>query len=271
MADSSGRILIRDIVAAIEKRIPADTRLMTNDTFKSGSPDSTVTGIVVTFMATRQVLQKAAGLKANLIITHEPTFYGGQDETDWLAQDPVYLSKKAFLEKNGLVVWRFHDGWHRHQPDGILQGMVQALGWEMPRNPAQPNVCEIAPLSLRGLAEYCRDRLQIAPPRFAGDPDLPCSRILLLPGACGGRRQMVLLQQSGADVVICGESPEWETCEYVRDSAEAGVSKGLIVLGHANSEEEGMRYGAEWLKTFLPSSIPLHYIPAGDPFQTLPG
>ena len=66
--------------------------------------------------------------------------------------------------------------------------------------------------------------------------------------------------------MIAGESPEWETCEYVRDSAAAGAKKALIVLGHANSEEGGMKWMSEWIAGLLPE-VPVTHIPAGDPFR----
>ena len=42
-----------------------------------------------------------------------------------------------------------------------------------------------------------------------------------------------LLERGDADLIICGEGPEWETPEYVREANRLGRSCGLIVLGHA--------------------------------------
>jgi putative NIF3 family GTP cyclohydrolase 1 type 2 len=39
----------------------------------------------------------------------------------------------------------------------------------------------------------------------------------------------------------------------------------LIVVGHANSEEAGMKYLVEWLQERLPD-VPIAHVPAGDPF-----
>src|SRR5215470_3755958 len=58
-----------------------------------------------------------------------PTFYNHTDATASLSGG-VYETKRSFIEKNGLVVWRFHDHWHARRPDGILTGMIAALGWE---------------------------------------------------------------------------------------------------------------------------------------------
>jgi putative NIF3 family GTP cyclohydrolase 1 type 2 len=101
------------------------------DTFKTGNPDTRVTGIAVTMMATMDVLQRAAAQNLNLIITHEPTFYAHLDKPEGLNEnDPVWAEKRAFIEKHGLVVWRFHDHWHERTPDGIEAGVVKQLRWE---------------------------------------------------------------------------------------------------------------------------------------------
>src|SRR5690349_17539565 len=81
----------------------------TVDTFKTGDASQQLTGIVTTFLATAKVISRAAELGANLIITHEPTFYSHLDETDWLQNDPVYAAKRSLLDQNGIAVWRFHD------------------------------------------------------------------------------------------------------------------------------------------------------------------
>lgn len=67
----------------------------TCDVLASGSEEMEVTGIVTTFMATVEVIKEAIAARANLIITHEPTYYTGNDTLDWLQMDPVYLAKKA--------------------------------------------------------------------------------------------------------------------------------------------------------------------------------
>ena len=112
----------------------------TVDTFKAGDPETPITGIATTFTATMDVLERAAARKANLIIAHEPTFYNHLDETAWLGDDPVLQAKLAYVKEHHLVIWRFHDHWHRApgQPDGILKGMVAALGWSaFPRRPSR--------------------------------------------------------------------------------------------------------------------------------------
>ena len=70
------------------------------------------------------------------------------------------------------------------------------------------------------------------------------------------------------DVVVCGEILEWTLCAYVRDAAQLGLNKALIILGHNRTEEVGMKYLPEWLGIFLPD-VPIWFSEAGEPFSYL--
>ena len=74
-----------------------------------------------------------------------------------------------------------------------------------------------------------------------------------------------LAARADTDLFICGETREWELVEYVQDMIASGKKKALIVLGHVVSEQSGMKYCAEWLKTFIPE-VPVELIAASEPF-----
>ena len=118
----------------------------------------------------------------------------------------------------------------------------------------------------RGTACELKEKLRIPSLRVIGDGQMPVRRIGLSCGCPGWERHRAILRTAGVDVLVCGEQREWETCEYVRDSAAAGQPRGLIVLGHLNSEEGGMAYLAEWLRERV-AEVPIHFVPAGDPFR----
>src|SRR3982074_1978472 len=94
----------RQIVERIQKNVNVPWRTETVDTFKAGNPDTPVTGIATTMMATSEGLQEAAESGRNLIITHEPTFYSHLDKTDDLQSDAVFRAKQAFIDAHHLVV-----------------------------------------------------------------------------------------------------------------------------------------------------------------------
>jgi len=261
-------VTIQEAIKRIKARCAAKAGLTTVDTVKCGNPEIELRGIACMFLANRAALDTAVRAGANLVITHEPTFYNHRDETDWLKGDAVYESKRQFLEQHGLVVWRLHDLPHIVRPDMIVTGMAQALDFAGPPDPEHPSHYPITPKTLRELARHCREKLGIDTVRFAGDPEMSCARVALRVGAPGGRAQLESLKQPGVDVVITGESPEWETCEYVRDAAAAGQRKALIVLGHANSEEAGVRWITDWVRGIVPE-VPVTHVTTSDPFTFL--
>lgn len=238
----------------------------TVDTFKTGDATQPLTGIVTTFLATAEVITNAAELGANLIITHEPTFYNHPDATDWLQADPVYQAKRRLIDEHGISVWRFHDYWHMTKPDGIITGVIDRLGWEADPEASYPHVATIAPTSLADLARQLQAQLGVSGVRVTGPDELVCRRIGMLIGASGGAFQIPALGRDDVDAIICGEINEWETCEYVRDAVFFGRPKGLIVIGHAASEEDGMKYLATWLRPHLPD-VPITHVACGDPLR----
>ncbi len=214
-------------------------------------------------MATAPVIQKAIDLEANFIITHEPTFYNHLDETDWLSEDPVYTFKKKLLNDHEITVWRFHDYWHTIKPDGILQGITELLEWQSYQNEPNSVYFNLPENSLSGLAKNLKQVMGLKRPFIVGNPQMRCSKIALLPGSWGGRYHIEAFMNSDIDTLIVGEINEWETNEYVRDAVFAGLNKGLIIMGHAISEEPGMKYLTQWIKPLV-GSIPVHHVPAGD-------
>lgn len=253
---------IQAVIDTILAATPYDPSYDTVDTVKTGAPNQPVRGIATTFLASSEVIERAAATGANLLITHEPTFYNHLDETDWLERDPVYQAKRALIDRHGLVIWRFHDFWHAHQPDGIMIGVLGALGWQAYADADSPYFCTLPPTTLEELVAHLKRALGIASVRVVGPPDMTCQRVALLVGSPGGRVQIEALGRPDVDVAICGEINEWEVNAYVGDALRLGRPKALIVTGHAPSEEAGMAYLAEWLGERVPG-VPVTHIPHG--------
>jgi putative NIF3 family GTP cyclohydrolase 1 type 2 len=256
---------VGEIIDLFLKEIDGAPFPQTVDTLKSGSRDNEVTGIVTTMFATISVIKKAIAEKANFIIAHEPTFYNHTDDTDWLKDDKVYQYKAALLKDNNITVWRNHDYIHSHKPDGVMVGLADKLGWRKYMQGADSNY-DIPPVTLKELIAHCKKTLGISNVRFIGDATDKCSKVLLMPGAAGGRNQITAASMAKPDTLIVGELSEWETAEYVRDARAAGEKLSLIVLGHADSEEPGSKYMVDWVKKNI-RGMKVVEIPAGNPFK----
>jgi putative NIF3 family GTP cyclohydrolase 1 type 2 len=261
-------LTIQQAIDRIKAAVPARPVANTVDTVKIGDASKPLRAIATTFLATSEVIQKAATIGANLVISHEPIFYNHRDETEWLKGDPVLEHKRQLIGKHGLVVWRFHDFWHQKRPDPMTSTLIQNAGLPPGGSGDREGIIEIQPVPLSRLAQDLKQKLNLPSVRFAGNPQMVCRRVGIAPGAAGGRSQILGLSKRGVDVLVCGEISEWETNEYARDAAFAGINKAVIVLGHVHSEEPGMKLLAEWLPTVLPG-IQATHVPAGDPFTRL--
>jgi putative NIF3 family GTP cyclohydrolase 1 type 2 len=250
------------------KDVPGGVLTDTVDTLKAGNPDMKVSGIVTTMFATIAVIRNAIDLGANFIIAHEPTFYNHTDDTSWLQNDEVYRYKVNLLQQHSIAVWRNHDYIHRLVPDGVTTGVLAKLDWQKYAGHDVPNIITLPQTNLKSLIMHTKARLNIAKVRYIGDPLQKCSRVLLMPGAAGGRRQIEAIMKVKPDVLICGEIQEWETAEYVRDALAKGDNLSLVILGHIASEEPGSEFMLNWLKEKVPG-IKTTHVPSGNSLSFL--
>lgn len=227
------------------------------DTFKAGDPNTTVKGISSCFMSTFDVIRRSHAMGLNFVISHEPTFWSDSDMIEPIKNDPLYLEKLRFIEKNGMVVFRIHDHWHRFTPEPMTEGSERLLKWNIA--PAGPKFYQFKPIKLSALAEQIAKRLYSRSVRYVGDPNLMVTTV----GRGGHPLGANVSVLDKADVALASEVREWETVEYTRDLIASGAMKGLIVISHEAGEEEGMLVFAEWMKTVTPD-IRTVFVPTHD-------
>jgi NIF3 (NGG1p interacting factor 3) len=179
-----------------------------------------------------------------MIIVHQPTYYSNLDDPKDVASDPMFRLKRDFVAANNLSLFRFHDHWHSHKPDGIIV---------------------LPETTLNTLAIQIRDQLKIRAIRVVGDRHVRVSRAAFNPRSTELNQVMRYFSGDDVDVFVCGEPREWDAAEYASDSIAAGQKKGLIVLGHDMSEEDGMAECARWLRGFI-SEVPVEFMPSGEAF-----
>jgi putative NIF3 family GTP cyclohydrolase 1 type 2 len=284
-------VTVQEIVDRIKKNLGGDWNSETVDTVKAGDPSMAVTGIVTTALASLNVLGHAVQAGANLIVTCEPTFFakadspippvrrgfgpGGGPGTAGRnsspdtppappPSDPVFSAKDAFIKKNNLAVWRISDHWRVRTPDPYAQGLVDVFGWSNFAAAGDPTHLSIPETSLDTLVSHVKNSLKSrGGMRIVGDPQLRVRKVALLPGTTPIQASIQTLP--GVDLIIAGEVREWESVEYVRDTAALGGKKALVLVGRYVSEDPGMQVCAQWLKTIVPEVVST-WIPASDPY-----
>jgi putative NIF3 family GTP cyclohydrolase 1 type 2 len=262
---------VKDAVNAILDACAIERISDTCDRLITGDWEAEVNGIATTFMATPDVIRGAAARGANLIITHEPTFFTHADGLGWLEGDEVYRRKQEMIDALGMNIWRFHDHIHSMNPDLIFSGVKRDLGWETFGDPESSFLYTIPPTTVSALAELLKERLGVEVVRVVGDKAINVEKVGLFIG--GGSlglgsdtMPMEVMRAHDLDVIVAGEILEWTLCAYVRDAAQLGLNKALIVAGHNRTEEAGMKHLPEWLSTVLPG-LPVCFVEAGDPYQ----
>ena len=277
--------VIRQIQASLGGEWP-ETGL---DGVKAGDPTAPVKGIATTAMATMSVLQQASKAGLNLVITHEPTFYGARDgiaapppppsaanagrgrgrgPVGITPDDPVYRAKKEFIEKNNMVVFRLRDHWHDRKEMEMATGLAEALGWSGHKiaNPDGTDgmFFDIPSASLEETVAGIRKKLNMRGGlRAVGDRKAKIRRVRLHPGLMAVATMWKNFDKT--DLLIAGEVREWECTHYAFDMISAGEKHALVTLGRVVSEEPGMRLCANWLKSQI-KGVPVQWISAGDPY-----
>lgn len=268
---------IVEVIEQIEKwHAPLDHPEHTTDSIKIGDAMQECAGIAITVCVTVDVIKKAVEEGCNLIIGHEPLFYGDNEYAPSLEEDLVYLKKKELLEEHHMVVYRNHD--HMHGPGGpmakvhteidhIYYGIMKELGWENYRRgeETKPLWYEIPETTVKNLAGDLIKAFGLTGARIVGDQEATVKTVFFCEHVQGRPNDYEIVQKAAkADVMIPLEIVDWTLTEYIRDAMQLGMGKAIIEMGHFNTEELGMKYMAKQMMDYLKPKIPVKFIKSGD-------
>ena len=254
-----------EIVDRIKSHLGVPWRDATyRDTFKSGGPETEVTGIATTAFVTLDVIRKASAAGLNMIIPHVDTFWNDRDDQAVVADDALYKAKLELLTKHNIVVFRIHDHMHAQRPDFTFVGSARAIGLDSKyEDPPGSHRFVVPETTLGALAADVKRRSGSSALRVVGDPKARVSRIRLGVGYASPP-----INAPDIDVLISGEQQEsdgtFDSQPYALDAVTLGIAKGIILLGHTMSEEAGMLEMAQWIKGFVPE-IPVQLVKAEEP------
>ena len=145
-------------------------------------------------------------------------------------------------------------------------GNLMKLGWDKHYDINTPRLLTLPqPLTIRSIAKLTKDKLGISTVRAVGNLDQKCSSLYLAFGYMDSRRQIAAIQEFKPDLILSGETREWETVERVRDGLKMGQKTSLLVLSHSVSEEAGMEYAAKWLQPMVPG-VKISHRASNNPF-----
>ncbi len=239
----------------------------TVDTCKAGDPERALRRVATCFIATPEVIRAAGDWGADLLITHEPTYYEHRDHLGAIPDDPVMQAKKRLLEGTGMTVYRLHDHMHASTPDGIIEGELHALPWGCAHD-GHFAVTLREPRTARQVAADLEKHWGLRRVRMVGALDEPMTGVYLMIGAYGEENHLKALRKPECQILVVGETSEWRIAEYVRDAVQLGLSKAMLVCGHVGSEREGMRFLAQSIAKAHPD-LETRYFECGEVYTDL--
>ena len=224
----------------------------TVDCFKIGDPEKEIKKVATCFIATPEVIKAPHAWGADLLITHEPTFYDHRDHMNNIPDEPIMQKKKALLESTGMAMYRYHDHTHNRTPDGIIEGMLKALPWSDYEWDGHFAVVLKEPKTANEVACDLEKYWNIGHVRRTGDLNTPMTKLCMMIGSYGDENQYKEMRAKGHEMAIVGETCEWRFGEYVRDASQFGEHIALLTCGHQGSEAAGMKWHAELIKNQFP-------------------
>jgi hypothetical protein len=259
-----GSVTAQQIVDRIRANVGVPWRSTTVDGVKAGDPATVVSGVATTTLPTLDALRHAAAARQNLIVAQEPIFYSANDDPGNRATDPVYLAKKAFIDQQRLVVFRFTDHWAARQPSDSAKALAETLGWSGKAVAGADQTYEVPQTTLGALTADIGRRLRMRGGlRVVGQPGMSVRTVFVSPGTT--TVPLTLSAFRRADVVLAGEPREWEAVPYTLDTWAARSGKGMILLGRVISESPGMQACAVWIRSLVPE-VPVNNIESTDPY-----
>ena len=103
--------------------------------------------------------------------------------------------------------------------------MVHALKREKFQNPGNQYLFVIPETTLKQLAQEVSRKLNSPVVRVVGDPRMRVTKVAFSPGAAGFQAETQALERDDVQVLMVGETREWETVEYARTRQPKGATR----------------------------------------------
>ena len=260
----------------IRARVARSWDAAAGDGLQIGSPQTAITGIVTSWTPSLGILGRAVAAGANMVVTRECPFwsreaevrgYSGAGQTATradMAKDAAFIAKRRFIEEHRLVLWRLSAHWDARVAAKPVSALARALGWQRFERGAAGRYA-LPPTTIGALAADIQRWLDVRGLRVLGAAEARVRTVALSRGLLLVRDVQRILSAGDVDLFVAGEPVEWEAFPYVADLVTAGRTRGMILLGHAVSEEPEQAEVASWLTAVVPE-VRVRHIPAGEPF-----
>ena len=239
---------VKDIVSEIEKNAPEFLKeSYDNVGMMVGDEEAESSKVLMALDCTKDVIDEAARLGCDMIITHHPLFFVKPKN---ILKGSLTGDKVLKLIKEDINLYSCHTNLDSAQ-NGINETIVNMLGFKTdavmePSKRKGYENCGIGrivklekPMALNELIDNIKTSLDIKNMRVARGKD-SISTIAIINGS--GQDYFGMAKSMGADCIITGDT----TYHYVSDYREMGIS--IIDAGHFGTEYKVFLKTLEFLK-----------------------
>lgn len=226
-------MLLNDFIKIMEKIAPPKLKEdFDNVGLMVGDRKKEIKKILLALDCTKEVIEEAKELKADLILTHHPLIF---KKPSSITTDTLLGSKIIELIKNDINLYSAHTNWDSVK-DGINDTIVKMLGmkWEaiMDKVDEDAGIGRVITLekemTLKEIIEVTKTALKSNGLRYVGDLEKKISKLAIINGS--GQSYLEQARIMGAELVITGDT----SYHFASDYREMGIS--IIDIGHFNSE-----------------------------------
>lgn len=215
-----------------------------------GNREKTVKSIYIALDATKEVVDEAVALGADMILTHHPLIFKGMKR---IVSDHFIGERLIGLIQNNICYYAMHTNFD-------IMGMADAAADELKlRNREVLQVTYEDDISVEGFgrfgnlshemtlrecAQYVKQCFDISTVKVFGDPESAVYRAAICPGSGGSMIPDAL--QKGAEVYITGDIDHHEGID--------AVAQGLCVIdaGHYGIEHIFVDYMEQYIRREIP-------------------
>ena len=194
-----------------------------------GRKNAPVSGVLVSLDATAAVVEEAAALGCELVVTHHPAIFHAQKHVN--DADPMTETALSCLER-GIAVISMHTKLDC-APGGVNDVLAQRLGLghitvlDDGETAGLIRLGDVAPQDLPAFAAFVKERLACPGLRYV-DGGRPVRRVAVGGGACGDNLERVAA--AGCDTFVTADLGYHRFCDAVT------LGLNLIDAGHFETE-----------------------------------
>ncbi|SJZ48290.1 Putative GTP cyclohydrolase 1 type 2, NIF3 family [Pilibacter termitis] len=249
---------VRDIMEKLSQKVSWVNPLETKDRLLFGKETQEVKRVIVTWVASVDIIKEAIEKKVDLIITHENPFYLASTSTHQVVER-LQNEKYQLLEKGNIAVYRCHDLWDLYPEIGVRDVFASQI--PVVFAPAKETsfyrygaaegktMREIATFLEKELLPYGQTGVVMI-----GDENKPIKTLGIGTGAITSIIQMIA---DGADAFVVTDDGvnNWIDIQLAQD-----LHFPVLMVNHYASEAKGIEQLASYLQEKL-REIEVSYVP----------